>query len=255
MKRVDILGLHVHACERAELVSQLAQWAISTARPARRMYYTNAHVFNLAHRDAWFRDELNRADLLICEGYGGRLAARIAGVRPVPAQHATMDWMDDFLAVLAASGASIYLLGDEPGVAAACGATMASRHQGLRLAGAHHGFFDHDEESDAIVADINASRPAVLLVGMGNPRQERWIADNLARLDASLVLALGAMFRWYAEVEPRAPFWMRRMHLEWLLRLLRHPVRHFRRYVIGNPALIVRALVERLQHARSMPPG
>lgn len=247
MERVEILGLGVHAVDRAELVSQLAAWALSGGRPARRMYYTNAHVFNLAYRDDWFRAELNRADLLICEGYGGRLAAKIAGVRPVPIQHPTMDWIDDLLAAIAREGASIYLLGDEPGVAQACGAAMVARHPRLELAGSRHGYFPlQGEANDRVIATINAATPDVLLVGMGNPRQERWIADNLERLDSSEVLALGAMFRWYAHVEPRAPSWMRQLHLEWFHRLARHPWRHFGRYVIGNPLLVWRAALSRL---------
>lgn len=242
---IDVLGLGVHALTRPDLLDLLERWAIDDAGPTRRMYYTNAHVFNVAFGDAEFRRSLNDADVLIFEGFGGCLAADLLG-HERPEQLATMDWMDDFLARLASSKATLHLVGDEPGVAERCAAEMIRRHPGLRLGGTHHGFFSKQgPESDAVVAAVNNSGADVLMVGMGNPIQEAWIERNLDRLNVPLVLALGAMFRWYVAEEPRAPAWMRRLHLEWLLRLIRHPVRHFRRYVVGNPAFLLRVLAQR----------
>lgn len=249
---VKLLGLGVHPVRRAELIDLLSSWAARAAssRP-RRMYYTNAHVFNLAQDDARFRQSLNNADLLICEGWGGRIGGWIAGA-PLPEQLATMDWMDDFLPRLAADGRSLFLLGDEPGVADACALQMVRRHPGLEIAGTHHGFFDKGPDgSRAVIERVHASGADVLFVGLGNPLQEFWIDDHLETLDVPLVLALGAMFRWYSGVERRAPSWMRRLHLEWLHRLARHPIRHFRRYVIGNPLFLLRCLGQRMERGRS----
>jgi len=249
-RRVDILGLSVDIVDRPTLLARLRGWAGSSA-PATRMYYTNAHVFNLAAADVRFREVLNSADVLICEGYGGRAAARVLGKRPLPVQFATMDWMDDLLVRLAADGRSIYLLGDEPGVAPACAAAMQSNHPGLRVTGSHDGFFLRGSAEEAeIISCINAGTD-VLMVGMGNPLQEFWIEEHLQKLDVSLILSLGAMFRWYAAVEKRAPAWLRRLHLEWLARLLRHPKRHFKRYVVGNPALLWRAFRVRIDRAKA----
>lgn len=243
---IDVLGLGVHAFTRRGLLDQLEAWALDRGGPTRRMYYTNAHVFNLASRNGGFRRSLNSADALIFEGFGGCLGAQLLG-HDRPAQLATMDWMDDFLCRLAEFGATVYLVGDEPGVAGRCAEEMARRHDGLRIAGTHHGFFEREgPASDALVSEINEGGPHVLMVGMGNPIQEAWIDQNIDRLEVPLVLALGAMFRWYIAEEPRAPIWMRRLHLEWLLRLLRHPVRHFRRYVLGNPAFLAKIMAQRL---------
>lgn len=215
------------------------------------MYYTNAHVFNVAYEDPDVRGLLNRADVLICEGWGGRFGGAIAGA-PLPEQLATMDWMDDFLERLAGRGGAIHLVGDEPGVARACAERMLQRHPGLRVTGTQHGFWDRTGAEDVrVVTDIAAAGPDVLMVGLGSPAQERWIESHLEDLDVPLVLALGAMFRWYSGVEGRAPAWMRRLHLEWLLRLLKHPVRHFRRYVVGNPRFVWRCLRQRVRTRRS----
>lgn len=246
-KPVELLRLHVHPLRRRELLALLEVWGSPPGSDSpRRMYYTNAHVFNLAQQDEAFRDSLNGADLLICEGWGGRIGGVIAGAR-LPEQLATMDWMDQYLARLAAKSASVFLLGDEPGVARACGEQMVRRHPDLRIAGSQHGFFDKGPVgSSAVIDQVNASGADVLFVGLGSPLQELWIDQHLDRLSPSLVLALGAMFRWYSGVEQRAPSWMRRIHLEWLHRLAHHPWRHFRRYVIGNPLFLVRCARQRL---------
>lgn len=245
-ERVEVDGLRVHPVTREDLLSVLASW-LRRDRCSRRLYYTNAHVFNLAARDEWFRDALNSADLLICEGWGGMLGSRIVG-RPLPQQLATMDWMDEYLERAAQVGASLFLLGDEPGVASACASEMARRHPGLRIAGVRHGFWDREgPENREVLQQVRAADPDILMVGLGNPIQERWIETHLADLEAPVVMALGAMFRWYSGVERRAPSWMRAMHLEWLMRLAKHPVRHFRRYVIGNPWFVLRCLRQRLR--------
>lgn len=247
---VSLLGVQVYPLRRRQLLEALTEW--STDGPARRMYYTNAHVFNLAWRSPRFRASLNDADVVICEGIGGRFGGALAGVH-LPEQLATMDWMDEFLPRLAHRGRTLYLLGDEPGVADACARRMLARHPGLQIAGTHHGFFPKNpEENGRRVAEINASGADVLFVGMGNPLQEFWIDEHLDLLEVNLVLSLGAMFRWYAGVEQRAPAWMRRLGLEWLLRLLRHPVRHFERYVIGNPVFVMRCLLQRLGRGPSV---
>lgn len=241
---VSLLGVKVHPVVRSQLIDTLEEWARSSS--SRRVYYTNAHVFNLAWRQPQFRASLNAAELVICEGIGGRVGGAVAGVH-LPEQLATMDWIDGLLNRLADSGRRLFLLGDEPGVAAACAHRMTEHHPGLQVSGTHHGYFPKNPDGDRqIVRTINGCHTDVLFVGMGNPLQEHWIDRHFESLDVSLILSLGAMFRWYAGVEPRAPFWMRRAGLEWLLRLIRHPVRYFGRYVVGNPLFLLRCLRQRL---------
>lgn len=244
---VSLLGVHVHPVVRSQLIDVLTTWA--EAPPPQRMYYTNAHVFNLASRRPRFLSSLNQADLVICEGIGGRVGGAVAGVH-LPEQLATMDWIDEFLARLADGGQSLFLLGDEPGVADVCARAMVGRHPALRICGTHHGFFHKDADGNRrVVEKVNASGTDVLFVGMGNPVQEHWIDKHLEVLDVNLILSLGAMFRWYTGVERRAPGWMRALGLEWLLRLIKHPVRYFDRYVIGNPLFLARCLAERISGA------
>lgn len=238
-----VLGVPVDCLSEDALLERLRFW---TARGGhRRLYYATAYALNLAADQVRFRTSLQNADIVICEGHGVRIGARLAGQR-VPEVIQTVDWIDDYFGQLAEDGRSVYLLGDEPGVAHACGHEMLRRHPGLEVAGTHHGFFDVDgPANDEVVAAIRAASPDVLLVGMGNPRQEYWIDENLEDTGVGVALALGAMFRWYAGVEESAPDWVRHSGLWWLHRLIRHPVRHFKRYVMGNPLFLWRCLRQR----------
>jgi len=92
---------------------------------------------------------------------------------------------------------------------------------------------------------LRAARPDIILTGMGMPRQEYWADGMRASLDHGIFIAAGALFRWHTGRERRAPRWMCRIGLEWLHRLLTHPIRNFRRYVIGIPFFYGRLLLRR----------
>lgn len=242
--RASLLGVRVSILTRQALLRTLEDWVGSGTR---RLCYANAHVLNLALRDSRLRDALNRADVVLCEGVGGRIGSAIAGTEPrVATSLNTMTWIDDYFDLLARRGARVFLVGDEAPVLAACVDEMGMNHPDLRVVGTHHGFFDrHGPDNERVLDEIRRSDAHVLIVGMGTPIQEFWIEDNLEDLPGMNILALGAMFRWYSGVERPWFDWMLRFHLGWLGRLVRHPVRHFRRYVIGNPLFLWRCLRQR----------
>jgi N-acetylglucosaminyldiphosphoundecaprenol N-acetyl-beta-D-mannosaminyltransferase len=120
---------------------------------------------------------------------------------------------------------------------------VRARHPGLAVAGTHHGFFQPgDAEDMALRARIRALRPDVIITGMGMPRQEYWADAVRPGLDHGVIIAAGALFRWYTGMERRAPRWMADHGMEWLHRLLSRPVRNFRRYVVGIPAFLWRVV-------------
>jgi len=138
----------------------------------------------------------------------------------------------------------VYLLGGRPGIAeraAAALARIAPRHT---YVGTHHGYFPADENA-AIVADIRAKGADVVIVALGNPLQEMWIAEHLDATGARLGIGVGALLDFLADAVPRAPLWMRRARLEWLYRMVLEPRRLWKRYVLFTPGLIVQALAER----------
>lgn len=243
MQKITLLGIPIHAVGARSLVSTLIGWGAGPVQS--RTCYANVHAMNLAHRDPGFRAALQTADLVFCDGYGVKWGARLAGVK-IPHRLTPPDWIDAFAAATAAAGQSVYALGDEPGVAGAFQNLLADRHSGYRAAGSHHGFFGPHEE-DAVIDQINASGAVHLLVGMGMPRQELWLVANAHRLRPRVLIPVGALFRWYAGLERRAPRWLTDSGLEWAARLARHPVRHFRRYMLGNPAFMLRVIASRLR--------
>ena len=103
------------------------------------------------------------------------------------------------------------------------------------------GFFAKADEP-AILAHLEKVRPDILLVAMGVPRQERWIAEHLSEKHCTVALGVGALLDFMSGTIPRAPLRLRRLGLEWLFRLLVEPMRLWRRYLIGNPLFLMRVL-------------
>lgn len=237
---LHLLGIPIHPVSAEQLVDLLVAWG--EGAQLRRVFNVNVHAMNLAHDDAAFARALREADLVFCDGFGVKWGARLAGL-DLPHRLTPPDWIGAFAAATARAGQRVFALGDEPGVAAAFQARLAAEHPGYAAAGSHHGFFAKDgAETTAVIEAINASGATHLLVGLGMPLQEKWIAANAARLRVKTVLAVGALFRWHAGIETRAPRWMTDHGLEWVARLARHPVRHFERYVVGNPRFLLRVV-------------
>jgi alpha-1,3-mannosyltransferase len=139
----------------------------------------------------------------------------------------------------------IYLLGGRPGIAEKAATALkktAPRHE---YVGTRDGYFSEAQNAD-VLADIKARGASLVLVALGNPRQEMWIAGNLERTGARLAIGVGALLDFLAEAVPRAPLWVRRVRLEWLYRLLLEPGRLWKRYMLFTPLLIAHTLAERV---------
>jgi exopolysaccharide biosynthesis WecB/TagA/CpsF family protein len=203
--------------------------------------FVNAHCVNLATRHDDYAATLQDSDALLPDGSGIRLAARLAGTNTGDNLNGT-DLFPHMCECAAARGTPIFLLGGNPGVAAAAAATMQARFPALKIAGTQHGYFG-DDENDRVVDMINASGAAILFVGFGVPRQELWIARHRDRIDAPLLLGVGGLFDYYSGRIPRAPQLLRRLGCEWLWRLLQEPRRLANRYLIGNLVFVGHALI------------
>jgi N-acetylglucosaminyldiphosphoundecaprenol N-acetyl-beta-D-mannosaminyltransferase len=202
--------------------------------------YVNPHTINLAWRDPAFVATLACAHTRLADGFGIRIAARRHGVR-VPAILNGSDFNVAVLRRAAARGWPVFLLGGQSRVAERAAERLSERIAGLRVVGTHHGYFT-DGETDAIVDRVRATQASVLMVALGQPRQEQWLVRHLERTGARVGLGVGGFLDFSAGVVRRAPAWMNRVGLEWTFRLAQEPRRLAHRYLIGNPLFLGRVL-------------
>lgn len=208
---------------------------------AHALFFVNAHTLNLACDDPGYREVLRSADWVFGDGTGVRWAVRfLHGAR----LRDNVNGTDLVPALLGQDcGLRYYLLGASADAIERSAAFARQAFPGWQLVGHHHGYVALDD-SDAVVEKINASRPHLLLVGMGNPKQERWIQAQRAKLSVPLCMGVGGLFDYWAGDLERAPAWLRGLGFEWLHLLLAQP-RKFRRYVLGNPLFLLRLVRER----------
>ncbi len=240
MNRVDVLGIGVDAVESGGLV-EAVDHLMSTG--GGNVAYANVHVVNQALSEPGLSDFLRDADLVYCDGNGVRLGAHILG-KSLPARMTGADWIWD-LAAAAEGRWRIFWLGGKPGVSAAAVTRLIERHPGLIME-SDHGFHERSGPADqACIERINAFDADILLVGMGTPEQEQWVSERRHDLNAKVVWCLGATADVVSGAEQRGPTWLNG-RAEWIARLVQNPKKMWRRYLLGNPAFLMRVLLARL---------
>jgi len=238
---VEILGVRVDPLSFEDLVTRVE--AAIAARSRLRLTYANVHVLNTAARDGRLTGILNAAELCFCDGNGVRMGAQLLG-QDLPHRMTGADWIWD-LAARAEGQWRIWWIGGEPGVTEEAAAELRRRYPGLEI-GADHGFHARQGPEDAACLDrLNAFRPDIVLVGMGTPVQEYWVEDHQDRIDAPVIWCLGATADFVTGRVSRGPRWFTD-RLEWAGRLLAEPQRLWKRYLLGNPAFLLRVGAQRL---------
>ncbi len=217
------------------------------ARSPAFIAHANVHTVNLAVADADYRAVLRRAALVLNDGKGVMLAARLLGMR-FPA-----DLNGNFFAPLllrhaAAHGWPVFFFGAKPGVAERAAARIVAELPDLQIVGVRHGYFS-PTEAPSVARDISSTAPGLVMVGLGNPMQERWLDQHLGATGARVGIGVGAFFDFQADEVQRAPAWMNRLGLEWVHRLAQEPRRMWRRYLLGNPQFLVRVAQQRFGRA------
>ncbi len=230
-----ISGVQIHPIRLAELLVWIEQ-AIHTQQRV-LITYANIHAINLAQHHAPFREALNSADVVFCDGQGLRIGAALLGYA-IPERFTPPDWIDALAASCAAHRARIFLLGGRPGVAEEAARRLSDRHPGLSVA-IHHGYVrDSPDDEESALAAISAFQPSLLLVGMGMPLQECWIIAHREQIDVPVIVTVGALFDYVAGEVARGPHWLTDNGFEWLCRLWYEPRRLWRRYLLGNPMFL-----------------
>lgn len=233
-KRVDILGIHVSVTNPDHAMSRLAQW-ISTGQ---RVHVCVCDVNSLlnAAADPHLADFYNRSGLTLPDGVPLVWAGRAAGFREIQ-RVCGPDLMPRALAASPATGWRHFFLGGSEGVAERLVEKARRDYPGIQIAGIACPPFRPltSAETDILVDQINDSGADIVWVAFGAPKQERWMAEHRDRLDASILIGVGAAFNFQVGDLSRAPRWMQTAGLEWLYRFTREPKRLWRRYAYGVP--------------------
>ncbi len=233
MNTIKILGVKVNIITMEETLDWIEK-TIAGGVP-RQIITGNPEMLMTAQADEEFYQIMNNADLIVPDGIGLVLAARHFIGIDVPERVTGFDLSTRFFALAAEKGYSIYLLGGNPGVVDEAALALQERYPELQIRGTHHGYLT-DEVREQVIAEIAALRPDMLLVGMGAPRQDKFIADYKDRYQVPVSIGIGGCIDIWAGKSKRAPEFMQSLHLEWFYRLVREPYRFFR--VLALPKFV-----------------
>jgi N-acetylglucosaminyldiphosphoundecaprenol N-acetyl-beta-D-mannosaminyltransferase len=234
-----LLGVRVHHATMAQAVDAVA--GLLRAQGAHQILTLNGAMLVRAAHDESVRAVLNRCALAVADGAGVQLTARLLGSPPL-ARVAGVDLTEQICGLAAAHGYRVFLLGAAPRVADAAAAALRLRYPALIIAGTAHGYFSDEE---FVIEQIRRASPHILLVALGFPRQELWIAAQRDRLAVPVMMGVGGTFDVLAGRVRRAPRWMQKLGLEWVYRLVQEPQRW--RVVISLVELFWLALIDRMR--------
>ncbi len=199
-------------------------YLLTRSQTCAKIFTPNATIAAAAYKDASLQQLLRQATLLLPDGYGILLAAKLAGT-PLCHRLAGIDAGETILSLCAAFHIPVYFLGGAPDVAKKAAAFQTEKFPTLRVAGCAHGYFS-EQECPAILQDIRRSGAQVVLVCLGFPKQEQWILRAAKALpQVRLMIGLGGSFDVWAGRVKRAPALFRDHGLEWLWRSVRKPSR------------------------------
>ncbi|HYL26923.1 MAG TPA: WecB/TagA/CpsF family glycosyltransferase [Candidatus Nitrosotalea sp.] len=221
MTSLQILGCRLDTAGSDEASAKI----LTFARESRgaQVVTLGTEMVVYAQRDARFRSIVNASALSLCDTVGLLAVARRRGAS-LRERVTGVELIERLCAGAAAQGLPVYLLGGAPGVAEDAVAALQSRHPALQIAGKRNGYFG-DAQTPQIVAEIAASGARLLFAGMGSPRQEYWLAENLHATGCGAGIGVGGSFDVIAGRIERAPNLVRRLGLEWLYRLAKEPRR------------------------------
>ena len=236
-RRIRLLGREMDVVTREQVMATIAARAAEKRKTLIANH--NLHSLRLWDREPAMARLYARAEIVEIDSMPLVAWGRLMGLKLGREHRNTyLDWREDFWRMASAGGLRVFHLGCKPGVGAAAREALLKQYPGAVI-GERHGYFDLEGvENEAVLAEIAAFEPDVLFVGMGMPRQERWIEANWDRLPECPLLPIGAAFDYEAGVVPTPPRWTAAIGMEWLARFLAEPGRLFHRYFVEPWGLV-----------------
>ncbi len=217
-EKVDVLGVPVHPGTLSQARERVFS-LLSENQRGNAIFSINPEIIMAAKKDPSFAEILKKGALNLPDGIGVVWASRFLG-KKIPERVAGFDLVRAILPECARRGYKVFLLGGKPGVAREAGQRIKDEYPELKVAGTSHGYFS-GEETEKIIEELKQATPDVLLVGLGFPRQERFIAEYGETLEIPVSLAVGGTLDGLAGRSRRAPVFFQRIGLEWLYRIIK----------------------------------
>lgn len=236
--RLDVLGTGISAINLAEAVETIAGWVEHGER--RYVCVANVHSVMESYRDPALREVMNGSGLTTPDGMPLVWLLKRAGHRSATRVYGP-DLMLDVCGASVAAKHRHFFLGGAPGVAETMADRLGARFPGLEVAGMLSPPYRRltVEEDEALVRTVNEANADIVWVGLGAPKQELWMAEHRDRLDAAVLVGVGAAFDFHAGAVRQAPAYLQRAGLEWAYRLLKEPRRLWYRYLVYNPWFVL----------------
>jgi len=248
MHKIVILGVHYVNVSRIETLDLMESFI---GQGGRHIICTpNVDHLLQARKDQEFHGILEQADLIVADGMGVVYASRFLGV-PLKENVGGRHLLPEFSARAAQKGYRIFLLGGKNrSVVQKAVDRLHVDHPSLIIAGTYTPPFmsEFDEvENQRMLNAVNQSKPDVLFVCLGTPKQEKWIASNLQHLNVPVSIGIGAALDMISGHVYEPPRWISDMGLEWLVKLIQEPQRLWRRYILGIPVFIWLVIQQRVK--------
>ncbi|MBU1427572.1 MAG: WecB/TagA/CpsF family glycosyltransferase [bacterium] len=239
--RIKLFQVGIDQGDNQETIQKIEEFIVS--KKPHQIVTPDTLAVLRARKDPGYHSILKSADLVTPDGAGILWAATTLNY-PLPERVTGIDIIHNICRLAAKKWYSLYLLGSYPGVASEAALNLTKKYPGIKIAGTHHGYFScedsqncedvkngnsvRNKEEEEIITEIKEKRPDILLVGMGVPKQEKWINKNLEKLDVPVCIGVGGSFDVLSGRIPRAPLWMQRHGMEWIYRSIKQPNRAFR---------------------------
>lgn len=239
---VNILGVKVNMLNLDKAVAVIDHWITHDLQ--NYICVSAVSTIMACHRSAEVRACVNRAGLVTPDGMPLVWLGRLQGM------HAERVYGPDLMLrtceMAVKKGYSHYFYGGMPGVPELLAGSLQKKFPGLKVAGSYSPPFRKlsHEEDEAIIQEINQSRAEIVWVGLSSPKQDLWMSEHLGKIQAPVMIGVGAAFNFHSGSVKQAPHWMQRSGLEWVFRLSQEPKRLWKRYLFDNPVFAVNVLLQ-----------
>ncbi|BBO68073.1 acetyl-mannosamine transferase [Desulfosarcina alkanivorans] len=250
--RIKIADVGIDTCSFEKVVERITEHLLLKKQPE-YVVTPNAQHIVLLQKDAAFYQIYRQAFLVVPDGVPLLWSAKLLGT-PLQGRVNGTDLFERLCQVSAEKGFRVFLLGGRPGAAKAAARLLQSRNPDLEIVGTHcppYGFENSQEELRLINSKIKTLDPDILFVGLGAPKQEKWIYSNCQEIGVPISIGIGVSFELVSGMVKRAPKPMQQLGLEWLFRLFMEPRRLWKRYVLGNTIFLWLVIKQRF---RMFPP-